>query len=168
MCSVSLTEGLRKTETHTDTSLISGCAYKLREVQDRCSDNQGDGGRRWGGGLLVLQLVHPSSPVLFCARSLKQGPYTSGETDIQQVSRWLTLSWLREVTMHTDWFCRFSKDLMFWCAPVVVRQSIKWQVGRGRHSKNKWRGPRFMICGNDSEINRVEFPHLQCDLFDIN
>lgn len=41
------------------------------------------------GGLLVLQLVHLSSPVLFC--TLKQGPYISGETDIQQVSKWVTV-----------------------------------------------------------------------------
>ena len=32
---------------NTETNLISGCAYKLREVQYRCSDNQGNGGRRW-------------------------------------------------------------------------------------------------------------------------
>lgn len=77
---------------NTETNMISGCAYKLREVQYRCSDNQGDGGRRRGVGLSVLQLTHLSSPVLFCACFLNQGPYRSGETDIQQVSRWLTLS----------------------------------------------------------------------------
>lgn len=44
VCSVSVTEGLRKTNTEID--LISGCACKLREVQEHFSDNQGDGSRR--------------------------------------------------------------------------------------------------------------------------
>ena len=30
--------------------MTSGSAYKLKEVQDGCSDNQGGGGRRWGWG----------------------------------------------------------------------------------------------------------------------
>lgn len=72
--------------------------------------------------LRVLQLVHLSSPFLFGACSLKQELHTSGETDIQWVSKWLTLSCVMSLRMSAgkDWFCRFCKE-------AVVMQSCCYE-----------------------------------------
>lgn len=61
------------------------------------------------GGLLVLQLVHLSSPVLFCACTLKQGPYVW--------RNWHSASFevvKSVVTQRKDWFCKFCRDMLMW------------------------------------------------------
>lgn len=131
MCSVSLTEGRR--DTYRNQLDIRLCIQIERSARPLFWQP-----RRWWqkvrrGGCRCLQLVHPSSPASFCARSLKQGPYTSGETDIQQVSRWLTVSWLRESqhSRHTDWFCRFSKDyVLMWpcCYETIYKMTSKKEM----------------------------------------
>lgn len=79
-----------------ERNLISGCAYKLKPCESVVLTTEKvwwqDMRRGRGGG--GPQLVRPSSPVLFAACSLKLGLRirTSGETDIQPVSRLLTLS----------------------------------------------------------------------------
>lgn len=153
MCSVSLKEVLRKTETHTEPRLISGCAYKLREVKDRWTDNQGDGGRRWGGGAAGAS-VGPS--IVYCCifcLLLKQGPYTYiwwnwHSASFKVVNSVMTQG--KSAGTQTG-FVGLAKTFGVDVDDVILRRSIKWQVGRSWHSKTKWWLP-FMICGNDCDI----------------
>lgn len=90
VCLVSFTEELWK--RNMEIRLVSGFPCKTIVLTTK---EMVEGGEE--GGRAASASAGPSIISCFiCPCSLNRGPRMSGETDIKQVSRWLTLSWVME------------------------------------------------------------------------